>query len=150
MADGFLGRWSRRKQEVREGKPVQDPAPPVPQASVPAGVNAPAPLAAQPAAAPVPPEPAAPPLPTLQDAQSLSMEFIELERERCLCRKLFSIVKAQISQHVVSALRMVTTLHRLSPARLVTGQHGLQPLLDQFHVRLRRGDAGLGLLLERM
>ena len=53
VADGFLGRWSRRKQEVREGKPVQDPAPPVPQASVPAGVNAPAPLAAQPAAAPV-------------------------------------------------------------------------------------------------
>lgn len=74
MADGFLGRWSRRKQEVREGKPVQDPAPPVPQASVPAGVNAPAPLAAQPAAAPVPPEPAAPPLPTLQDAQSLSID----------------------------------------------------------------------------
>ena len=37
VADGFLGRWSRRKQEVREGKPVQDPAPPVPQASVPAG-----------------------------------------------------------------------------------------------------------------
>ena len=74
MADGFLGRWSRRKQEVREGKPVQDPAPPVPQASVPAGVNAPAPLAAQPAAASVPPEPAAPPLPTLQDAQSLSID----------------------------------------------------------------------------
>lgn len=74
MADGFLGRWSRRKQEVREGKPVQDPAPPVQQAPVPAGVNAPAPLAAQPAAAPVPPEPAAPPLPTLQDAQSLSID----------------------------------------------------------------------------
>ena len=32
----------------------------------------------------------------------------------------------------------------------MTGQHGLQPFLDQFHVRLRRGDAGLGLLLERM
>ena len=74
VADGFLGRWSRRKQEVREGKPVQDPAPPVPQAPVPAGVNAPAPLAAQPAAAPVPPEPAAAPLPTLQDAQSLSID----------------------------------------------------------------------------
>lgn len=74
VADGFLGRWSRRKQEVREGKPVQDPAPPVPQASVPAGVNAPAPLAAQPAAASVPPEPAAAPLPTLQDAQSLSID----------------------------------------------------------------------------
>lgn len=74
VADGFLGRWSRRKQEVREGKPVQDPAPPLPQASVPAGVNAPAPLAAQPAAAPVLPEVSAPPLPTLQDAQSLSID----------------------------------------------------------------------------
>lgn len=74
MADGFLGRWSRRKQEVREGKPVQDPAPPLPQAPAPAGVNAPAPLAAQPAAAPVPPEPAAAPLPTLQDVQSLSID----------------------------------------------------------------------------
>lgn len=74
VADGFLGRWSRRKQEVREGKPVQDPAPPLPQAPAPAGVNAPAPLAAQPAAAPVPPEPAAAPLPTLQDAQSLSID----------------------------------------------------------------------------
>ena len=74
VADGFLGRWSRRKQEVREGKPVQDPAPPVPQAPVPAGVNAPAPLAAQPAAASVPPEPAAAPLPTLQDVQSLSID----------------------------------------------------------------------------
>lgn len=74
VADGFLGRWSRRKQEVREGKPVQDPAPPVPQAPEPAAVKATAPLAAQPAAASVPPEPAAPPLPTLQDAQSLSMD----------------------------------------------------------------------------
>ena len=74
VADGFLGRWSRRKQEVREGKPVQDPAPPVPQAPEPAAVKATAPLAAQPAAAPVPPEPAAPPLPTLQDAQSLSID----------------------------------------------------------------------------
>ena len=27
MSDGFLGRWSRRKQEVREGKPVAEPAP---------------------------------------------------------------------------------------------------------------------------
>lgn len=74
VADGFLGRWSRRKQEVREGKPVQDPAPPSPQAPVPAGVNAPAPLAGQPAAASVPPEPAAAPLPTLQDVQSLSID----------------------------------------------------------------------------
>ncbi|MBV2205495.1 MAG: hypothetical protein KUL87_08735 [Pseudomonas sp.] len=63
---------------------------------------------------------------------------------------LDELSKRKLGDSDVSALRMVTTLHRLSPARLVTGQHGLQPLLDQFHVRLRRGDAGLGLLLERM
>ena len=74
MADGFLGRWSRRKQEVREGKPVQDPAPPVPQAPEPTAVKATAPLAAQPASAPALPEASAPPLPTLQDAQSLSID----------------------------------------------------------------------------
>ena len=27
MADGFLGRWSQRKRDVREGKPLQEPAP---------------------------------------------------------------------------------------------------------------------------
>ena len=36
MADGFLGRWSRRKQEVREGKPLEEPVRPSPQPS-PAG-----------------------------------------------------------------------------------------------------------------
>ena len=29
MADGFLGRWSQRKQAVREGKPLVEPPPPV-------------------------------------------------------------------------------------------------------------------------
>lgn len=33
MVDGFLGRWSQRKQAVREGKPLEEPAPPVPAAS---------------------------------------------------------------------------------------------------------------------
>ena len=28
-ASGFLGRWSRRKIDVREGKPLEEPAPPV-------------------------------------------------------------------------------------------------------------------------
>ncbi|MBA4059465.1 MAG: DUF3306 domain-containing protein [Verminephrobacter sp.] len=77
MADGFLGRWSRRKQDVREGKHVQDPAPPAPQAPALAAVTVPAPTVAQPAQAPTPPvapAPAAPPLPTLQDAQSLSID----------------------------------------------------------------------------
>ena len=46
---GFLGRWSRRKADVLQGKPVAEPAPPV---SVPAAA---APLAAPPGdAAPVP------------------------------------------------------------------------------------------------
>jgi hypothetical protein len=30
VADGFLGRWSQRKQAVREGKPLEEPPPPVP------------------------------------------------------------------------------------------------------------------------
>jgi hypothetical protein len=34
VADGFLGRWSQRKQAVREGKPVEEP--PAPSASAPA------------------------------------------------------------------------------------------------------------------
>ena len=33
MADGFLGRWSRRKQEVREGRPLEEPVLPSPQPS---------------------------------------------------------------------------------------------------------------------
>lgn len=37
VADGFLGRWSQRKQAVREGKPLVEPPPPAPvPASVPA------------------------------------------------------------------------------------------------------------------
>ena len=47
MADGFLGRWSRRKQEVREGKPVEEPPALVP---VPAPATAPSlPTTARPA-----------------------------------------------------------------------------------------------------
>ena len=64
MADGFLGRWSQRKQAVREGKvpdePVEVKTLPVVEA----------------ASTPVPaiPAPAAPPLPTLQEAQALTAE----------------------------------------------------------------------------
>lgn len=50
MADGFLGRWSRRKQDVREGKPVVEPPPPAPALAPQAA--APVPAAA---AAPIPP-----------------------------------------------------------------------------------------------
>ena len=70
VADGFLGRWSRRKQDVREGKPLQEPeAPrPVPPARAPQAVAAPAVEQAPDKT----PEPA--PLPTLQEAQALSID----------------------------------------------------------------------------
>ena len=67
VADGFLGRWSRRKQEVREGKPVEEP--PAPAAVAPPAVAAPLPVAA--AAAPAPADEAPPP-PSLADAQALT------------------------------------------------------------------------------
>ena len=64
MVDGFLGRWSRRKQDVREGKPVEEPPAPVAQAPA-----APPPVAPLPDLAPVV---EAPPLPSLSDAQALT------------------------------------------------------------------------------
>ena len=65
MADGFLGRWSRRKQDVREGKPVEEPPPPAQPLQ--AAIPAPAPAAL------TPPAPAAePPAPTLADAEALT------------------------------------------------------------------------------
>lgn len=70
VADGFLGRWSRRKQDVREGKPLQEPEPPRPAPSVLAQQGVVMPQAAEPPANA--PEPA--PLPTLQDAQALSID----------------------------------------------------------------------------
>jgi len=69
MADGFLSRWSRRKQEVAAGRPVQEPEPSPPPEALP---SAPAMSAAEPQ--PVA-EPAAEPLPpTLADAQALTPE----------------------------------------------------------------------------
>lgn len=80
MADGFLGRWSQRKRDVCEGRPLQEPVPaPVPleQGGAPRGgpqaVNpeaAPAPVSATPP--PVAAEP--PPPPTLADAQALTTD----------------------------------------------------------------------------
>lgn len=74
MTDGFLGRWSRRKQAVRDGEAV----PPQPQplvTAVPTPASAripPAPPSASPALEPaVASEPDATPL-TLQDAQALT------------------------------------------------------------------------------
>ena len=68
MADGFLGRWSRRKLDTDAGRPLAEPpVPPAPPASPPgpqAGV-------VQTEAATESPAPA---LPTLADAQSLSLD----------------------------------------------------------------------------
>ena len=65
MSDGFLGRWSRRKNDVREGKPVVEPVPP---AAVPVAVAAAAPVSRA-----VAPEAAAePPPPMLEDTRALT------------------------------------------------------------------------------
>ena len=76
MADGFLGRWSRRKQDVQAGKPVQDPPPPArtpaPQIAPPSPSPAPVAAAAAASAAPVTPARDAPPPPTLADAEALT------------------------------------------------------------------------------
>ena len=63
MADGFLGRWSRRKLDERAGLPLEEPVPVVP-APPPAEVAAPP--VATPAAEPTPL--------TLADAQSLTLQ----------------------------------------------------------------------------
>ena len=66
MADGFLNRWSQRKQDVRAGKPVAEPVvvpPPVEPNPDPAVTTANVAKA---------PEPAAAELPTLADAQQLT------------------------------------------------------------------------------
>lgn len=77
MADGFLGRWSRRKIDVLEGKPLDEPLPQVPVAQPdeqPAGpVTAPSPAVAH-ASEPVPelaprPEVA---LPSMEDVGQLT------------------------------------------------------------------------------
>ena len=69
MAEGFLGRWSQRKGEARQGKPLEEPA------------VIPIPLVAPVVAAPVPAVPASTeestldvPAPTLQDVQALGRE----------------------------------------------------------------------------
>ncbi|MFY3386079.1 DUF3306 domain-containing protein [Paracidovorax sp. MALMAid1276] len=79
MADGFLGRWSRRKQDVREGKPVQEPPAPTPihaqppaASAAPAAVQDPKPAAASANPAPAPAAVPEPPPPTLADAEALT------------------------------------------------------------------------------
>lgn len=68
MADepaGFLGRWARRKEEVRQGKVLDEPAAPA-EPLVPEG-----PAQVQPAAEPAPPDAAPPKALTLDDTRLL-------------------------------------------------------------------------------
>ena len=80
MADGILGRWSQRKQAVREGKPLDEPVRVVPApAAAPSSVAAPVAMPAAnvfPAAqiAPASESPQPPPPPTLEDVQALTPE----------------------------------------------------------------------------
>lgn len=68
MAEGFLGRWSRRKLDVEAGKPV----PAEPPAPLPPAVEAPAPLASAAASSVPVAEPERPPPPTLDDVAQLT------------------------------------------------------------------------------
>ena len=82
MSEGFLGRWSRRKAEVRDGRePVDPPSPEAlppsrPAAAAPGAAPAAPPIAASPRQAPEAAGHAragdAPPAPTLADAQALT------------------------------------------------------------------------------
>jgi hypothetical protein len=76
VADGFLGRWSRRKQDVREGKPVEEPpAPSVPvptPARIEPATTGNGPIAPQSEASAPDPMAEAPPPPTLSDAEALT------------------------------------------------------------------------------
>jgi len=80
MAEGFLGRWSQRKQAQRAGLPLDEP-PPSTASAKPAAVPSPkaagvpaagaSPVARRPAENPPATEPAAPP-PSLDDASRLT------------------------------------------------------------------------------
>lgn len=95
MADGFLGRWSQRKQAVRTGQPVEEPVLVAPAPVVPAHVEGPASAqaveAAETAQVPTPP--------TLQDAQALTPQSdfrrfvaadVDPEVKNAAMRKLFA------------------------------------------------------------
>jgi hypothetical protein len=70
---GFLSRWSRRKADVREGRPLDEPSSSPVAASLPAAVRAEA-SGLQVAPLEQPQEQVARPLPTMADAQQLTPE----------------------------------------------------------------------------
>ena len=93
MAEGFLGRWSQRKQALREGKPVDEPPVSAAPPSVPAVAVHAEPVRVEPEAVPE-----APP-PTLEDAQALTPQSdfrryvagdVAPEVRHAAMRKLFS------------------------------------------------------------
>jgi hypothetical protein len=72
MSEGFLGRWARRKEAVREGKVVEDAPPPSPQpspASGRGGLESPSPQRGEGGGEGATDRP---PLPTLADTESLT------------------------------------------------------------------------------
>ncbi len=76
MADGFLGRWSQRKQALREGRTLEEP--PLPKATLPAASATGATGATDAPALPTPsaadPAPKAAPPPTLEDVKALTAD----------------------------------------------------------------------------
>jgi hypothetical protein len=56
-ADGFLGRWARRKNDVLQGKPLDEPAPLVPSPPLPVAAANAAVVPQEPPASDAPPEP---------------------------------------------------------------------------------------------
>ena len=73
MPDGFLGRWSRRKLDAKDGKPLQ--AAPEQEIASPAGdISASAVAVAAPAAVETPAPADSPPPLTLEDAHALSVD----------------------------------------------------------------------------
>lgn len=73
MADGFLGRWSRRKDAVRKGEEVAaEPEVKVPAVPAPPPQPAPAGGGSEAEAAVLPAAPLPEPPPTLEDAQALT------------------------------------------------------------------------------
>jgi hypothetical protein len=96
MAEGFLGRWSQRKQALREGKPVEEPPVSAAPQSVPALAARTEPDRAEAGAAP---GIEVPPPPTLEDAQALTPQSdfrryvvgdVDPEVRHAAMRKLFS------------------------------------------------------------
>lgn len=75
MAEGFLGRWSQRKQDIRAGKPLAEPkeAPPIPASPLATGGKE---LVGQSPEAVTPAEQtqAEVPLPTMEDANNLTTQ----------------------------------------------------------------------------